>query len=438
MSAPVASLLVPPEPDLLAQERVHSAIFKDGDRTLEDESRFPVTCQVRIVQDRAKGWNLVSLDCHGQEKTIGGDEYYVAYTAASTLQRKDVHPYTAVAQVEDCQDGTYRLEFSATPTCTLPQSASMEQGGRLTIYFQYSCGIGAMPSPTKREWTNGAYTHRCHYVDLEQGPPIRPFAPPSESIDLSRFDLVVAFGDSTMEQLVRQRPNKKGKYFFRNNLSYGEKVAFSLNTQTVPKFLELLEQGSGRHLRDEDERFPRRAVLLGSCLWDVLDSKDELQGAAYQDHQEAIRIYINAVRQRYPDVTILWKSPTAVHIHVVDLERLVVSKMGEAALFGIERLRYMSASRSKHIYQIQKRILQEEGIPFLDIYQATYLSADWLFPSDGRHYRPDLNRLMLSWFYPKVKDQSNFEVTCDDDGKLMLTIAKPYSRDPTQQSDITS
>jgi len=39
------------------------------------------------------------------------------------------------------------------------------------------------------------------------------------------------------------------------------------------------------------------------------------------------------------------------------------------------------------------------------LWQPTYLSADWLYPSDGRHYRPDLNRMMLSWFYP-ISDAS--------------------------------
>ena len=79
----------------------------------------------------------------------------------------------------------------------------------------------------------------------------------------------------------------------------------------------------------------------------------------------------------------------------------------------------MSSSRSKFLYQLQKKLLDEEfatattntasaggndnTIPFvvhyLDLYDATYSSANQLYPSDGRHYRPDLNRLMLSWYY---------------------------------------
>jgi len=128
--------------------------------------------------------------------------------------------------------------------------------------------------------------------------------------------------------------------------------------------------------------------------------------------------------------------------------------MGEAALFGIERLRYMSASRSKYIYELQKQVVlevkklkqQQQQIFFLDLYEATYLSADWLFPSDGRHYRPDLNRYMLQWFYParitiydhrdeknhKDNNNNHLLVSSDDNGGLFLdNIPKPYYVDPT-------
>lgn len=41
----------------------------------------------------------------------------------------------------------------------------------------------------------------------------------------------------------------------------------------------------------------------------------------------------------------------------------------------------------------------ELKVPLLDLYEATYLSSDQLYPSDGRHYKPDMNRKMLGWFY---------------------------------------
>lgn len=86
-------------------------------------------------------------------------------------------------------------------------------------------------------------------------------------------------------------------------------------------------------------------------------------------------------------------------VHWVDLERVVEHDRATATLFGINRIRYMSESRSRYLYELQKRIMLELNVPFLDLYDATYLSADQLYPSDGRHYRPDLNRKMLGWFY---------------------------------------
>jgi hypothetical protein len=93
------------------------------------------------------------------------------------------------------------------------------------------------------------------------------------------------------------------------------------------------------------------------------------------------------------------QSPMAVHNHVVDEDRLMDAATGLPSLFGVDRVRYMSASRSKYIYELQRTLMKELQVPMLDLYEGTYLSSHRLYPSDGRHYRPDLNRLMLNWFY---------------------------------------
>jgi protein-tyrosine-phosphatase len=485
-------IFVPPVPDLTARQRVLTAIGAtegDSDDSKSDKT-WPVTCQVKIDMFPSShpkyavrpGWLLTSIDGDGNEKVAGGDEYYITYTAKGggstdatsrshkTMEEKeDQDPnhtcYSAVAIVEDLNNGAYWLDFCATPTS--PQVPPQEVGGTLTIYFQYTCAIGTMAPPTKQAWSNGSYTHTKYDTDLKHlsRPPTRPFRHPncgftpdpgvrsqrgsraslnietSTQIDLKKFDLIVALGDSTMLQLVRQRPSQKGKYFFQDNLCYAEKVSFALNSQTVSSFLDMLEQGSGMHLRNVKD-FPRRAVMVGSAMWDILDSKDTLQGTQYKDHQEACRTLIRKIRLSYPDVNILWKSPTAVHIHVVDLDRMVVSNMGEAALFGIERIRYMSSSRSKYLYDIQEALVMDEqrrhgidAVTFLDLYEATLLSADWLFPSDGRHYRPDLNRLMLQWFYPAGGstgiERQSVSVVGDGKGGKLLDIPKPYYVDRT-------
>jgi hypothetical protein len=69
----------------------------------------------------------------------------------------------------------------------------------------------------------------------------------------------------------------------------------------------------------------------------------------------------------------------------------------------------MSKSRSKYLHELQKQVMKELNVPVLDLYEATYLSASKLYPSDGRHYRPELNRLMLGWFYPKQEGDGESE-----------------------------
>lgn len=95
-----------------------------------------------------------------------------------------------------------------------------------------------------------------------------------------------------------------------------------------------------------------------------------------------------------------------VPVHWVDLDRVVEHDRATATLFGTNRIRYMSASRSRHLYKLQKRIMEDLTVPFIDLFEATYLSADQLYPSDGRHYRPDLNRKMIGWFYSQHATES--------------------------------
>jgi hypothetical protein len=88
-------------------------------------------------------------------------------------------------------------------------------------------------------------------------------------------------------------------------------------------------------------------------------------------------------------------------VHWVELDRIVEHDRATATLFGINRIRYMSASRSRYLYELQKSIMKSLHVPFLDLYEGTYLSSDRLYPSDGRHYRPELNRKMIGWFFSK-------------------------------------
>ena len=154
--------------------------------------------------------------------------------------------------------------------------------------------------------------------------------------------------------------------------------------------------------------YPSKALLLGSAIWDVLASPQEQrpvhrhlhqnsssdQGTSmFQDHLNACHYFITTIQKEYPNLKILWKSPTAMHIHVVDPENPVnhATKSGSSnekptTVSLLQRVRYMSSSRMYHLYQLQRNLMQELDVPFLDIYEATYLSASWTLSGDGRHY----------------------------------------------------
>jgi hypothetical protein len=515
-------LLIPSQPDTKAQEIVESSTNRD--------ERFcnKVCCQVEIhyfgpptKSDSDRTILLYSRDSEGNRKSTGGDEFYIRYeeriieqsnegggTDGDGQNRNNNDHISgsrlllqAVALITDRNDGSYVLDFCTTPmhpnqpsnqdfvAVATTTKASIQQ--TVTVYFDYTNGIGSLSPPTKDEWENGGYTHTVyhhhflssplhesvnddsllhhhhhHYdVVLARRPKIRTFRRPTmtispssnalektccdprdgninNDIDLGQFDQVFVFGDSTFCQLVRQRPNKNGKYYFHPNLCVGEKVRVGLHSSTTAILLSQLDDQLGQYLSstsssssfrvtndiigDENDvvtmttnnnnttkttrkKKTKIALIVGSCLWDILDSQSTGQGTNYEDHARACEEYITSIRQRYPTVTVIWKLPMAVHIHWVDLQRVVDHDKVTATLFGINRIKYMSESRSKFLYMVQKHLMAHWNVPCLDLYEATYLSADWLYPSDGRHYKPDLNRRMLNWFYRPSGDADDVD-----------------------------
>jgi hypothetical protein len=270
-------------------------------------------------------------------------------------------------------------------------------------------------------------------------PSWRIFAPPQPRLDLSRhYNHILAFGDSILEQLVSSS----------TSIVFGEKVALPLLKHTVPILLESLEQSLGRHLAGENccrndsglvVQPKRVALVLNSALWNVLSDEATLEctdsstnNDPWDNHLDALVEFLTQVLLRYgpvpstcseqdqsqrPHVTVYWMLPTAVHVHRVHLADS--DAMRQRAPQKINRTRYMSASRTRQLYHRQRQVVEPlltaqrhgettnveacshgaaDSHYFLDVYEATYLSADWTLPGDGRHYRPELNQKMLSWF----------------------------------------
>eukprot|EP00536_Pseudo-nitzschia_multiseries_P005490 jgi/Psemu1/254536/estExt_Genewise1Plus.C_1030028 len=442
-------LKVPLEPDVSIRLGVEQS-------TLSPSPNCCCQVELHLFPDSKSACMLYALDSNGNRKTTGGDEFYIRYEEYNDSTKEILTQ--AVALIADRSDGSYELNFFTTPMNPLLSSGTTSEEKEtstetilrtVTVYFEYTDRIGFLAPPSKKDWTSGGYSHKRYEVRLrlsgalqqqqqqqQQLPPppirIRQFVPPRPTVDLGDFDRVFAFGDSTFCQLLRQRPNKKGKYYFQPNLRIlGEKVRMGLNSETVDALVELVgddevekellsnnecssksnnNNNNNRNGNDDNNHITtttttiKKALIVGSCLWDILSADDTLQGQGFENHRRACFDYVRLLKEKYPGVTIVWKSPMAVQIHWVDLQRVVEHDRSTATLFGRNRIKYMSGSRSRFLYELQKDVMEELGVPMMDLYEATYLSADWLYPSDGRHYKPDLNRTMLGWFYPATNN----------------------------------
>ena len=401
------AIFTPSNPDVTVQTEVERAISSSSSSSSSKSAPPPnCCCQVEI---HLLSNTLYSLDCNGHRKNTGGDEFYIRYEEHTLMVNDDdeneknentddknnvdekdknktkIILTQAVALITDNLDGSYGLNFSTTPMHPhiFPPNNEDEDNDNdekinrtITVYFEYTDNIGRLPPPLKENWSNGGYSHKCYKIDLPchyNRPYIRAFVPPTPSVDLSTFDQVFAFGDSTFCQFLRQRPNKKGKYYFHSNLRIiGDKVRMGLNSETIDTLLEsLMNDGIDKELINECDQ-KKKALIIGSCLWDILSAHDNLQGSDFIDHRNACREFIHRLRQRYPSVCLIWKSPMAVHIHWVDQQRVIEHDRATATLFGIDRIKYMSASRSFFLYTLQTKLMEELQVPILDLYEVSY------------------------------------------------------------------
>jgi hypothetical protein len=159
------------------------------------------TSQVRTQQYSDASWTLVSPDTEGHTKTMGGDEYYVTYTDASS---KKVTLAAFIFLDHDNGDGTYNLDFSTTPL----NPVRITGRGRLTVHLQYTCGIGTIPQPLKNEWVYGG---ACHVIliGVEPMSPLPPIASSHHQqmlvLTFSNNSMVIGYGDSLMEDFFRDK-----------------------------------------------------------------------------------------------------------------------------------------------------------------------------------------------------------------------------------------
>eukprot|EP00984_Skeletonema_dohrnii_P026035 scaffold15292_cov111-Skeletonema_dohrnii-CCMP3373.AAC.4 len=392
-SPPEMQLFIPERPDLTPTTKLIKALV-----------RLDVIAAGQKGDSGSTNWILQALDEYGLMKRVGGDEFYISLHHESyhyndiNPQNQQDHPM-AVAEVADLGDGRYELDFVQSPMdfYSNNQASALQTGAQitLTVHFVYTCGVARLAPPSKEEWKTGGFIQTEYTVNMDEQvpiPPIRPFIPPSAEstgLDLESFDHVVFVGDSIMEQFVGCQGVP-----FHSSTTIMPRVGAPLNTQTVRKFIEFTEKGI------EQAAFRNLAVVIGSSTWDIL-ADDLGQGETFLDHCAAMRTWIETIRTKFPNVKLIWKSGTALHTHIVVNKRTHMFGPPQKAM---KRIKYMSSTRSRELYEKQKEICRELHVPFLDVYDAYYLSGDLHFPTDGRHYRCELNQQVFNRFYSKPQN----------------------------------
>ena len=547
-----------------------------------------MTVQIQIER-KCPYWILQTIDENGNYKTVGGDEFYITYTddyaihtqpsyyqtidpkllpekykhkvsvlvsslleasgstttnpttsnnvtnvpnaatdeatPTTTSSLLSSHP-TAIADITDYNNGTYKLEFITSPLNE--RLHRLNGSGYVIVEFQYICGIGTLNPPIRNHFlstpigsssnsiggsstgymnsnnnnqdggTNS--TSRLMAIHVTTLPPLTIFRPSPTSIqnqqqrerrsrndndattatmsnaydglvlssptgddnnderqqqqqqqtivdvDLSKYK-IIPIGDSLMQHFVISR-NHDIKNAPQN-------VGQPLNTTTVPHFIERIESQLTPQLLQKMKTQKRHnktgggspplALLLGSSTWDLLSndgrppptpqplpngtstySTNSKNNRGYSefdyeyhiaqndmywdDHLVACEQLIQHIRTTYPGIVeeIFWKSPSSLHIHVpilqLQMEDAATSLKLRKQYGGLtklhNRLRYMSSSRANLLHTKQQQLMKRLNVTYLDVYQATYLSADHTYIGDGRHYLPYLNTMILNWFYP--------------------------------------
>ena len=354
---------------------------------------------------------------------------------------------------------------STATTSSMPSSILLSKRGHVSIHFQYSVGLGWVPPPYKHSLLHGgaiqtyylcpnvvAPTDHDNNVNENATTPttlrndatimnLTPFQIPTIPQRLSSYDIIIAYGDSILEQFIAsQRFNENTTIGSRNDhrpnpaldeppvltprIHFGPKIAAPLNHRTVATLLDEFDtfvQPFVREARSESSSSssPSIALLLNGALWDVLSDEATMEITSeniqeqsihdndhdpWDEHIDTLVQYLTWIRTKYPTIHIYWILPTSVHIHRVHV--LSDPSLLVKAPQKIARTKYMSASRTYQLYQRQKDAIDllntnasQAIVSCIDIYEATYLSADWTLPGDGRHYRPELNQRLLSWFY---------------------------------------
>jgi hypothetical protein len=168
----------------------------------------------------------------------------------------------------------------------------------------------------------------------------------------------------------------------------------------VNETFPLLEKMHGKDLRNTTTTATTTnnnvsiAIILGSAAWEMSANLGPYPGHFFNHSLAMYQDLVMGVRERYPNVSIFWKSPQAVHLTALD-----DFCYSDENIACVNRVRYISNSIARYLHEEQKRIMYKLKVPILDVFDATYLAESWHMGGDCQHYRHWLNIRLLDYFH---------------------------------------
>jgi len=384
-------LLIPREPDTIPANTISRIIKDTPDHYLS--SCIP-TSQFLIVPQEADGTLLLhSLDPSGRRKYKGGDEIYVTYRD----QNNDSISPTAIARIEDLQNGSYKLDFVKSRSPKIDHKQTLAGLGSIVIHLHYTCFTSYLDPPAKNSWSeSGAFNTK--YTSGENtivAPPMRDADMPKQFPELALYDKVYTLGNSLM-----------GQHFYTN---FKSSTASNKQTPRKPNFQHIGGMGGAlntgntikyRHIRSKigvEEERGNTALILGSCVWDMMAhhshkaTSEEIDSATisvtspkrwfeWDDHLEAVETLISDIRREFPSWKIYWKGCTAIQINAWTGTQFAAGGVADSVW-------YTSWIRSQKLDLLQKKLMEKLDVPVFDLWSLSFDMAELLKPGDTRHYQ---------------------------------------------------
>uniref|UniRef100_A0A7R9WNR9 Uncharacterized protein n=1 Tax=Craspedostauros australis TaxID=1486917 RepID=A0A7R9WNR9_9STRA len=153
----------------------------------------------------------------------------------------------------------------------------------------------------------------------------------------------------------------------------------------------------GEDLAIASDADKRVAVIINSAAWEILSEKIPPQDNNFTSSMRMYREVITWFRQSYPNVTLIWKLPQAFHLHAADAVH--------ARPAQVTRLKHASIANAKYLHGQQRALMEELGVPVLDLWNASYLSGHRHRNGDAVHYETQQNHYFIDMYYidPKMK-----------------------------------